>query len=62
MLQLWGQDILYGETAKFSIADQLQDGELVSVEKCKQILIESWMTMVSLGKWLFKSHPNKYPI
>ena len=32
-----GQDILYGETAKFSIADQLQDGELVSVEKCKQI-------------------------
>ena len=32
-----GQDILYGQTAKFSIADQLQDGELVSVEKCKQI-------------------------
>lgn len=32
-----GQDILYGETAKFSISDQLQDGELVSAEKCKQI-------------------------
>ncbi|MDR0237267.1 rhombotarget A [Acinetobacter sp.] len=32
-----GQDILYGEKAKFSISDQLQDGELVSVEKCKQI-------------------------
>ena len=32
-----GQDILYGQTANFSIADQLQDGELVSVEKCKQI-------------------------
>lgn len=32
-----GQDILYGQTAKFSIGDQLQDGELVSVEKCKQI-------------------------
>ncbi|KAF1011730.1 MAG: hypothetical protein GAK29_04928 [Acinetobacter bereziniae] len=32
-----GQDILYGQKAKFSISDQLQDGELVSVEKCKQI-------------------------
>ncbi|WP_151956865.1 rhombotarget A [Acinetobacter guillouiae] len=32
-----GQDILYGEIAKFSISDQLQDGELVSTEKCKQI-------------------------
>ncbi|MCU4313729.1 rhombotarget A [Acinetobacter bereziniae] len=36
-ISLVGQDILYGEKAKFSIADQLQDGELVSPEKCKQI-------------------------
>ena len=32
-----GQDILYDQTAKFSIADQLQDGELVSAEQCKKI-------------------------
>ncbi|AYO53887.1 rhombotarget A [Acinetobacter wuhouensis] len=32
-----GQDILYGQTAKFSIVDQLKDGELVSAENCKQI-------------------------
>ncbi|MFW1858152.1 rhombotarget A [Acinetobacter defluvii] len=29
-----GEDILYGETAKFSIADQLQDGELVTPAQC----------------------------
>lgn len=34
---LVGQDILYDQVAKFSIADFLQDGELVSAEKCKQI-------------------------
>lgn len=32
-----GQDILYDELAKFNIADQLQDGELVSPEQCKTI-------------------------
>ena len=32
-----GQDILYDQTASFSIADQLQDGELVSAEQCKKI-------------------------
>ena len=32
-----GKDILYDQTANFSIADQLQDGELVSAEQCKKI-------------------------
>lgn len=32
-----GKDILYDQTASFSIADQLQDGELVSVAQCKKI-------------------------
>ena len=32
-----GQDILYDELAKFNIADQLQDGELVRPEQCKTI-------------------------
>lgn len=29
-----GEDIIYGQTAKFSIADQLQDGELVTPAQC----------------------------
>ena len=33
-----GQDILYGQTAKFSIADSLLDGELINPEACKTIL------------------------
>ena len=33
-----GQDILYGETAKFSIVDSLMDGELVDPASCKTIL------------------------
>ena len=32
-----GSDITYGQTASFSISDQLQDGELVSAEECKAI-------------------------
>lgn len=32
-----GKDILYDQTANFSIADQLQDGELVSAAQCKKI-------------------------
>ena len=32
-----GQDILYDQTAEFSIAEYLQDGELVSAEQCKKI-------------------------
>lgn len=33
-----GQDILYGETAKFSIADQLADGELLPASECESLL------------------------
>lgn len=33
-----GQDILYGEIAKFSIADSLLDGELLDPESCKVVL------------------------
>ncbi|MBJ9986365.1 rhombotarget A [Acinetobacter sp. S40] len=33
-----GQDILYGETAKFSIADQLADGELLPASECEGLL------------------------
>lgn len=33
-----GQDILYGQIAKFSIADSLLDGELVDPASCKTIL------------------------
>ena len=33
-----GQDILYGETAKFSIADQLADGELLPASQCEALL------------------------
>lgn len=36
-VQIAGQDILYGQTAKFSIADSLLDGELVAPEACKAI-------------------------
>ncbi len=33
-----GQDILFGETAKFNIVDSLMDGELVDPASCKAIL------------------------
>ena len=33
-----GQDILFGETAKFNIVDSLMDGELVDPASCKTIL------------------------
>ena len=33
-----GKDILYGEIAKFTIADSLLDGELIDPESCKVIL------------------------
>ena len=33
-----GQDILYGEIAKFSIADSLLDGELLDPASCEQVL------------------------
>ena len=33
-----GRDIVYGEIAKMSVADQLNDGELVTPEQCKTIL------------------------
>ncbi len=33
-----GQDILYGETAKFNIADSFLDGELLDVASCEKIL------------------------
>jgi rhombotarget A family protien len=36
-VQIAGQDILYGQTAKFSIANSLLDGELVTPEACKAI-------------------------
>lgn len=36
-VQIAGQDILYGQTAKFSIANSLLDGELVTPETCKVI-------------------------
>ncbi|USA47658.1 rhombotarget A [Acinetobacter sp. C26M] len=37
-IQIAGQDILYGQIAKFSIAANLQDGELLDPESCKVIL------------------------
>lgn len=42
-----GEDILYGEVAKFTLADQLQDGELVTPAQCttlfgKQANGEAW--------------------
>ncbi|WP_312102441.1 rhombotarget A [Acinetobacter venetianus] len=33
-----GQDILYGETAKFNIADSFLDGELLDIASCEKIL------------------------
>lgn len=36
-IQIVGQDILYGQVAKFSIANNLQDGELLDAESCKVI-------------------------
>ncbi len=33
-----GEDLLYGEIAKMSIADQLQDGELITPAQCKALL------------------------
>ncbi len=33
-----GQDIFYGETAKFTLADQLQDGDLITPAQCKIIM------------------------
>ncbi|ENW04286.1 rhombotarget A [Acinetobacter beijerinckii] len=33
-----GQDILYGQQAKFSISDSLLDGELLDPESCKTVL------------------------
>ena len=37
-ISIVGQDILYGQVAKFSIADDLLDGELLDPESCKTIL------------------------
>ena len=36
-----GADLFYGETAKMSISDQLQDGELISAEQCQALLGDS---------------------
>lgn len=36
-VEIAGQDILYGQIAKFSIANSLLDGELVDPEACKII-------------------------
>lgn len=33
-----GQDILYGEIAKFKLADQLQDGDLITPAQCKSVM------------------------
>ncbi|WP_445116173.1 rhombotarget A [Acinetobacter sp. WZC-1] len=33
-----GADLFYGETAKMTIADQLQDGELITAEQCQALL------------------------
>ena len=33
-----GQDIFYGETAKFSVADQLLDGELIQPQQCEALV------------------------
>ncbi|OTG81670.1 rhombotarget A [Acinetobacter sp. ANC 4648] len=33
-----GSDLFYGETGKMSIADQLQDGELISADQCQALL------------------------
>ena len=33
-----GKDILYGEIAKFTLADQLQDGDLITPAQCKVIM------------------------
>ncbi|WAU74481.1 rhombotarget A [Acinetobacter sp. TR11] len=37
-ISIAGQDILYGQVAKFSVADDLLDGELLDQESCKAIL------------------------
>ena len=36
-----GADLFYGETAKLSISDQLQDGELISAQQCQALLGDS---------------------
>ena len=33
-----GADIFYGETAKFTLADQLQDGDLITPDQCKVVM------------------------
>lgn len=35
---LVGQDIFYGEVAKFTLADQLQDGDLITPTQCKTLM------------------------
>lgn len=33
-----GQDIFYGESAKLTLTDQLQDGDLITPEQCKTVM------------------------